>query len=180
MLERIIAHLDGQPASTIPPLMDWNPPLTGDMPLVIDHDGQWYHEGSLMTREPLRRLLATLMRREEDGEFYLVTPVEKLRIQVEDTPFYIMDATCRDEGWEVTTDVGDRFLLDDSYCLMLDDPDRPPKMPVRFGLTARVHRNVFYRWVDEAIFRETASLTECGVMSQGIWQCLGRMVDGAS
>ncbi|MCM2971131.1 DUF1285 domain-containing protein [Larsenimonas suaedae] len=179
MLQRIIAHLDGHPPDSIPPLMAWDPPFCGDMPLEIDHDGQWWHEGALITRERLRRLLATLMRREDDGHYYLVTPAEKLRIKVEDTPFVIIDVEPIEAGWVLISDVGDRIPLDGEHPLRLDGDDTPPRVDVRFGLTARLHRNVFYRWVESGDTRESDGVLEVGVESQGHWHVLGRMTSAS-
>src|SRR5690554_2678354 len=69
-----------------PPLEKWHPELSGDMDLLITRDGQWLHKGQPFSRKAIVRLFSTILRREEDGEYYLVTPVEKWRIRVEDTP----------------------------------------------------------------------------------------------
>ncbi len=76
----------------VPPGFDqWNPPLSGDMDLVIKSNGVWLHEGDPIRREPLVRLFSTILRRENDGSYYLVTPVEKWRIKVEKAPFLVVD-----------------------------------------------------------------------------------------
>lgn len=71
-----------------PPVERWNPPLSGDIDLRIARDGTWYHEGTAFQRESLARLFASILRRDEDGQYYLVTPVEKWRIQVDDAPLW--------------------------------------------------------------------------------------------
>ena len=72
------------------PLVDWNPPLSGDMDMCIDRNGDWQHEGSTIQRDSLVRLFASILRLEADGHYYLVTPVEKLGIKVEDAPFLVI------------------------------------------------------------------------------------------
>ena len=74
------------------PVQLWNPPLSGDMNLVIKKDGSWWHEGGKFTRESLVLLFSSILKREGD-EYYLVSPVEKWRIQVEDTPLQIISAS---------------------------------------------------------------------------------------
>src|SRR5690554_1247947 len=70
----------------LPPLDQWNPGLLGDMDLLITRDGSWLFEGKPIGREAIVRLFSTILRKEQDGAYYLVTPVEKWRIAVEDTP----------------------------------------------------------------------------------------------
>ena len=74
-----------------PPLHLWHPPLSGDIAIRIAADGSWYHEGTLIQRESLVRVFASILRREEDGEYYLVTPGEKWRIEVELHPLIVTD-----------------------------------------------------------------------------------------
>ncbi|MDH3992645.1 MAG: DUF1285 domain-containing protein, partial [Gammaproteobacteria bacterium] len=80
-----------------PPLHLWQPPLSGDIDIRIAADGSWYHEGGRVERESLVRLFASILRREDDGEYYLVTPAEKWRIQVELHPLMVTDITVREE-----------------------------------------------------------------------------------
>lgn len=74
-------------ARALPPVERWNPPLSGDMDLRITRDGAWRYEGALIQREALVRLFASILRCDEDGHHYLITPVEKWRIRVDDAPF---------------------------------------------------------------------------------------------
>lgn len=146
------------PAGKIPPIDSWTPRHSGVMDLVITADGQWVHEGRTIRRVALVRLLASILRREDDGNYYLVTPQEKQRILVEDHPFIIVDA---DQGlgkdpdgdWWLTTHYGDRVRLDAEHCLSVTETpsgDAAPEVPVRFGMAARLGRNVFYRLVEQA------------------------------
>ena len=80
-----IARLAGE--NRLPPVESWNPRHCGDSEMRIARDGTWYHQGSPIGRAPMVRLFSTILRREPDGSFVLVTPVEKLSIEVEDAPF---------------------------------------------------------------------------------------------
>ena len=83
-VERMLAQLG---SGQRPPLELWQPPLSGDIDIRIDADGQWYHDGGLIERFKLVKLFASIMRYEADIGFVLVTPVEKGKIRVEDAPF---------------------------------------------------------------------------------------------
>ncbi|WP_323844148.1 DUF1285 domain-containing protein [Microbulbifer magnicolonia] len=140
-----------------PPVHKWHPDLCGDMDMVIRRDGRWFHEGSEIRRQPLVKLFASILRREGD-EYFLVTPVEKMRIRVEDVPFIATQvARGSDSGRErllFTTNTGDVIALDrDSEWQLkpFGEPPQPvPYIEVRDGLQARVSREVFYQLVDWA------------------------------
>lgn len=152
---------------SIPPLDKWHPKQTADMDLVIKANGEWWHEGVLMTRDSLVALFATVLWTEyNDGhlEYFLKTPVQKLRIQVEDVPLLINDVGIVNEivdnqvlSWlEFTTTTGDIVRLDEAHPITLraypatkDGQAAPesqvrPYMPVRDGLIALIGRNTFY------------------------------------
>ena len=74
-----------------PPLEKWQPALSGDIDIRIDSRGDWYHEGTQIQRQPLVNLFASILRREADGDYYLLTPVEKWRIRVDDAPLIAVD-----------------------------------------------------------------------------------------
>ena len=82
-----------------PPLHLWHPPLSGDIDILITRDGTWYHDGDKIQRETIVQLFASILRREEDGDYYLVTPAEKWRIKVELHPLVVVDVeqTCSDD-----------------------------------------------------------------------------------
>ena len=160
----------------IPPLEDWHPEQTTDMDLVIKANGEWWHEGGQMTRESLVSLFATILWKEHKNgtvEYFLKTPAQKLRIQVEDAPLLINDVGIVNEGnesWlEFTTTTGDVVRLDDEHPITLrsytsknkeditDNNNREeasqyvtaaaqirPYMEVRNNLTALIGRNAFY------------------------------------
>jgi hypothetical protein len=82
----------------LPPVEKWNPAHCGDSAMRIARDGTWFHEGSPIGRQAMVRLFSTILRREGDGSFVLVTPVEKLSIEVEDAPFVAVELKSEGEG----------------------------------------------------------------------------------
>jgi hypothetical protein len=177
-LDPLLAQID--PEGEIPPLDTWHPEHEGEMDLVITADGRWIHEGVGIARTRLVRLLSTILRREANGDYYLVTPAEKQHIRVEDRPFLIVDAEPDAQGrWWLTTNVGDLLALDERHRLTLSETpagECVPEVPVRFGLAARLGRNVYYRLVDQAESRGLATGgQELGLNSGGVWQPLGRL-----
>ena len=110
----------------IPPLEKWHPEDIADMDLTIKANGEWWHEGGQMTRESLVSLFATILWKEENNgntEYFLKTPVQKIRIQVEDAPLLINDVGIvheDDMSWlEFTTTTGDVVRLDDAHPIVL-------------------------------------------------------------
>ncbi|SDL89711.1 hypothetical protein SAMN05192555_107252 [Franzmannia pantelleriensis] len=167
-----------EPTGSIPPLERWHPALSGRMDLTIRADGHWVHEGTLIRRASLVRLLSTLLRREADGEHYLVTPVEKWQIVVEDCAFVVVDAEHDADVWWLTTNVGDRLVLGEEQRLSvtaMPDGTWVPEVAVRFGLAARLGRNVFYRLVEQAESRVVDGREQLGLLSAGRWQPLGEL-----
>ncbi|WP_151718263.1 DUF1285 domain-containing protein [Gemmobacter serpentinus] len=151
-----------------PPVHLWNPPYCGEMDMRIARDGTWFHEGTPIGRAPLVRLFASILKLEE-GRFYLVTPVEKLGITVEDAPFIAVDFTASGEGpaqtITFTTNVEDQVALGPDHPLRMQDG--APYLMVRRGLEARVDRKSFYRLMEIGAV-ETANGEEWfGIQSQG-------------
>ena len=110
----------------IPPLENWHPEQVTDMDLTIKANGEWWHEGGHMTRQSLVSLFATILWKEENNgavEYFLKTPVQKLRIQVEDAPLLINDVGIiegQGKNWlEFTTSTGDVVRLDDEHPISL-------------------------------------------------------------
>lgn len=158
--------------STLPPVHLWNPPLSGDIDIRIARNGDWYHEGTRFERQALVRLFASILKREGDG-YFLVTPVEKWRIRVEDLPFVAIDCEALGEGSDqqlvFTTNVGDRVHCGAAHPLhMLADPatgDVLPCVRVRNGLEARIARSVYYRLAGLAMPGDEAA----GLWSDGVY-----------
>lgn len=134
----------------LPPVEKWNPDHCGHSGMRIARDGTWFHEGSPIGRPEMVRLFASILRREADGSHVLVTPVEKLDIDVEDAPFIATtmqsEGTGRERQIAFSLNTGDLVLLDVDHPLILragEDGPRP-YVAVRGGMEARVARNVYY------------------------------------
>lgn len=135
----------------LPPVELWDPPFCGDINLQIKADGSWFYNGTIFKRLSLVKLFASVLKKEHDN-YFLVTPVEKVGIVVDDAPFLITQWQWLDaeqSRMQVTTNLDDEFILDASHPLNLDDAGNL-YINVRRNLTAKVHRNVYYQWVDLA------------------------------
>ena len=156
----------------------WNPAHCGEIDILIRADGVWMHEGSPIGRAELVRLFSTVLRKDPDG-YHLVTPGEKLRIQVEDAPFRAVRVDRVENGdLAFTTDVGDVVVADADHPIRVEagaDGQPAPCILVRAGLEARIARPVFYELVEMAE-REGHQLR---VRSGGRWWSLGRL-EGAA
>src|SRR5262245_51830070 len=92
------ALLKEQAGTQLPPVERWNPPYCGDIGLAIRADGTWFYQGSPIGRKPLVKLFARVLRRDEDGRHYLVTPMEKVDIAVADAPFLAVEMDVAGQG----------------------------------------------------------------------------------
>ncbi|MFC3711806.1 DUF1285 domain-containing protein [Sphingoaurantiacus capsulatus] len=142
----------------LPPVDRWAPTNTGDSFMRIAADGSWFHEGRIIPRPALVKLFSTILRREPNGLHVLVTPVEKLDIEVEDAPFVAVEATS--EGAGKDRRIGFRLNTDDYVIAGPDhelrvetaeDGSPRPYLHVRGGLDALVARSVFYELVELAL-----------------------------
>ncbi len=137
-----------------PPFDKWNPRFCGDMDMEIKADGRWFYMGSPIGRLTMVKLFASVLITEttEQGltEYFLKTPAEKVRIQVEDAPFVITEWHEQDSQIMLTTNLGHQLVLGETNPLInLTKENGEPKLYVEVirGLKARIHRNVFYQWV---------------------------------
>jgi hypothetical protein len=151
----------------LPPVDKWNPTHCGDSLMRIARDGTWYHEGSPIGRPAMVRLFATILRREPDGGFVLVTPVEKLGIDVEDAPFTAVELKSEGAGEDrnlaFRLNTGDLVVAGPEHRLRFEEGPHP-YLEVRKGLDALVVRSVYYELAEIAL-AEGASPP--GVWSQG-------------
>jgi len=151
----------------------WDPPFCGDMDIVIKKDGTWIHEGSPIKRQAMIALFASILMRADDGDYYLVTPVEKVRIQVEDCPFVALDVDVEGQGnlqtLSFTTNTGEVVTAGKENMLYIDvdkETGEPhPVLHIRRGLYALINRAVFYRLVNLVEQAETA----IGKKRRGVW-----------
>lgn len=138
----------------LPPVHLWNPPFCGDLDMEIKRNGQWFYLGTPIGRPALVKLFSSVLRLDDDGCHYLVTPVEKVRIRVEDAPFLVttVERLLRDDEpfLQFTTLTGDVIVAGPDHPIRLvyrgDEPS--PYVPVRAGLQALIHRNVYYQLID--------------------------------
>lgn len=129
------------------PVHLWNPDYCGEMDLEIRADGSWWHEGTPIGRPALVRLFANILKREGD-RYFLVTPVEKLGIRVEDAPFLAVDADAEGCAITFTTNVGDKVTAGPDHGITLRGGK--PYLHVRGGLEALIDRKTFYRLAEMA------------------------------
>jgi hypothetical protein len=138
-----------------PPIHLWNPPFCGDIDMRIARDGTWFHEGTPIGRAPLVKLFSSILKREGD-KYFLVTPVEKVGIIVEDAPMVAVD-------FDVTGSGSDQILrfftkTDDEVIASAENPIRvaraentgepAPYVHIRAGLEALIDRKSFYRLIE--------------------------------
>lgn len=157
------------------PVELWDPPCCGDIGLKITADGRWHYQGSPILRDRLVKLFARVLRRDEDGRHFLVTPVEKVEIDVEDAPFIAVDMEIRGAGREQTlifrTNVGDVVECGPERPLRFaQGPDGgcKPYVRVRGRLEALVSRAVTYDLLELAVSSNACS-TEAGPGAVGVW-----------
>jgi hypothetical protein len=175
-LEGVAAAVRQAPGRGLPPVHLWNPAHCGDIDIVIKRDGTWFHEGTPIGREPLVRLFSTVLRKDPDG-YHLVTPVEKMKIRVEDAPFIAVRVDRDGEALRFLTNVGDEVEAGPDNAIRVEaDPktgEPRPYLHVRRGLEARIRRPVFYELVEMAEERETPEGPRLGVWSNGAWFPVG-------
>ena len=153
-LADLAAAIEQRPA---PPVDRWDPLHCGHSHMRIARDGTWFHEGRPINRPAMTRLFSTVLRREPDGSYVLVTPAEKLTIDVEGTPFRATQMTMAGEGEHrriaLVLDSGDAVIVGPDHPLTVAaTPDGlSPRVAVRFGLEAELSRPLYYELADIAI-----------------------------
>jgi hypothetical protein len=157
----------------LPPVHLWDPPFCGDLDMEIRRDGTWFYEGTPIGRKRLVRLFSTILKREGE-KYFLVTPVEKVGLRVEDAPFVAVDLEAAGEGRgqvvSFTTNVGDKVVAgpDHAIRVLRDETGEPsPYVHVRAGLEALIDRKSFYRLVDLGEAHEVEGTEWFGVWSAG-------------
>jgi hypothetical protein len=159
-----------------PPVHLWNPPYCGDLDIEIRRDGTWFYLGTPIGRKPLVRLFASILKR-EDGRYFLVTPVEKVGIRVEDAPFVAVDVEAEGPGREqrltFTTQVDDAVTAGPGHGIRVArDPatgEPSPYVHVRAGLEALIDRKTFYRLVDLGTHEMRGGERWFGLWSGGVF-----------
>lgn len=155
LISRASAQTSGGKAS-LPPVERWEPPFCGDLDMEIRADGTWFYMGTPIGREPLVRLFSTVLRKDEDGKTYLVTPVEKVGIRVQDAHFVAVEMSVTEEAGESVltfrTNVGDVVEAGPEHKLRFEvvgeNHELKPYLSVRGRLEALVSRAVMYDLVE--------------------------------
>lgn len=172
-IDRILASIKSADA-TQATRREWQPSYEGTIDIRIAVDGSWHHEGRRFQRESLVKLFAGILRREQDS-YYLVTPGEKLRIEVEDAPFIATMVEQIDSSGTVaivfTTNIGERIILDQAHALRVDidaDTREPrPYVHLRDGLEALISRSAFYDLLNLAYEIQRGGAAYLAISSMG-------------
>jgi hypothetical protein len=158
------------------------PQQCGEFAIRIGRDGTWYYLNSPIGRKPLVKLFSTVLRREPDGHYWLVTPYERGRIEVEDVPFIAVEVTAEGTGpaqrLRFRTNLDDEVVADKDHPIRVvqhpDTGEPTPYIMVRDGLEARLTRPVYYELVELAESRDHEGGEQLGVWSDGQFFLLGR------
>lgn len=162
-------------ARRLPPVEQWQPERSGGSEMRIDARGRWYHQGEEIRRPAMVRAFASLLRRDVDGT-WLVTPHEKLSIEVEDLPLLAVEVNSEGSGRDRR--IAFRLNTDE---LVVAGPERPilfsegadgtalPALGLHAGLQARIERATFYTLADWAIDEADERAGELGLWSDGVW-----------
>lgn len=174
-------------AQRYPPVHDWEPELCGDIDIRITRDGRWFYMGTPINRPEMVRLFSTVLRHDEDG-YYLVTPVEKLKIQVDDAPYLAVSMACdgtgEDQVLSFRMQTGDLVIADEDHPIWVRETEEPkgPKGPspyvlVRDRLEALIARSVYYDLVERSIIMTIGGRDMAGVWSRGTFFPLGHIAE---
>jgi len=173
-LKALMSRADAKD-KTPPPVEKWNPQFCGDLDIRIARDGTWYYLGSPIGRQPLVKLFASVLRKDEDGKHYLVTPVEKIGITVDDAPLLAVEMAESGEGDEqqltLRTNLGDLVPVGTEHPLRFEkEPDSgglKPYVLVRGRIEALFTRALMYQLAELIVERTGPNGPEMGVWSGG-------------
>jgi hypothetical protein len=162
--------------------------ICGDFGIKIGFDGTWYYQGTPIGRLPLVKLFSTVLRKDAQGEYWLVTPVEKGRIEVDDVPFIgvelIVEGSGRDQKLKVRTNLDDIVMIGPDHPLRVEVDEESgeprPYVRVRDNLDARLNRPVFYQLVDLGEESRADGGRVLGVWSAGAHFSIGSLEPGGA
>lgn len=157
------------------PVHLWDPDFTGELDMHIARDGTWYHEGGPITRLALAQLFSGILRLEDDGRYYLITPVEKWAIRVDDVPFVAVRMDVQGQGsaqqLRLFTSLEHELVVDAQHPITVtldaETGEPSPYVLLRDNLQALIHRNVFYQLAELAEEQQVAGQARLGVWSGG-------------
>lgn len=181
-LEGLLKQISDQ---KFPPVEKWNPEFCGNIDMRIASDGTWFYMGTPITRQRMVRLFASVLRKDEDGKTYLVTPVEKIGISVEDAPFVAISADKIEKdgkpAFVFETNVGDKVVAGSEHPIRIsvnEETGEPrPYVLIRGRLEALIGRSVYYQLVDEAEPRQQGDISEIILESDDTEFSLGSWSD---
>lgn len=157
----------------LPPVHLWQPPYCGDLDIRIKKDGTWFYLGTPIGRVKLARLFSTVLKKEGD-DYFLVTPVEKIGIIVDDAPFLAVDfdvvGTGQDQVLTFQTSMGDTATLDADHPLRVAERasgEPAPYVEIRAGLEALIDRKSFFRLAELAVEHTIDDTPRIGLWSSG-------------
>ena len=172
----LAALTDAISGRTLPPVDQWHPDHCGDSEMVIHRDGRWTYRGDAIDREAMIRLFSSVLRREPDGSFVLVTPAERLVITVESTPFRAVamtsEGTAEDRRIALEIDRADALIVGPAHPLtIIGTAHGPsPRVLVRGGLEAELSRPLYYELAELALAEAN---DPPGIWSDGAFFTLG-------
>ena len=139
-------------ARKLPPVEQWDPKVSGESLMVIKADGRWFHDGGEIRRPAMIRAFASLLRRDPDGQHWLVTPYEKQAIAVEDAAFQATDVVRTGDALAFRLNTEEVVLAgSDNPLIARGDPDLPALyLAVRHGCEARINRSTWLQLVELA------------------------------
>ena len=178
-LDQLLSEIEAAESTTLA-RKNWRPKHLGTIDIRIAADGTWYHEGRMFQRPGLTKLFSTVLSK-EDNDYFLLTPAEKLSIQVDDAPFVATMVEQVDDGENqalvFTTNLGERIVADQQHAIRVDidsDSDLPrPYIHVRDGLEALIGRNAFFELVNMANTQQRDGKLYFTVASMGTKFILG-------
>jgi len=177
----LLAELETVKDKGLPPVHLWHPESVKDIDMLIQRDGSWLYMGSPITRQRLVRLFSTVLRKDGD-EYFLVTPVEKNRIRVEDVPFQAVLLQSSGSGGSqrltFTTDMAEKVVADERHPLRFEFDEETgepsPYVMVRDGLEARLVRSVYYQLAELVEEKAISGENWLGLWSDGTFFKLQR------
>ena len=184
-LDDLFSSLQSVARHGLPPVESWAPERVGKIDIEIKADGSWWHEGDKIHRHELVKLFASILVREKDGEHYLVTPVEKLKIFVQDAAFVVVESiTTSEKGEDEASSVENINVRTNTDDALTIGPLHPielrsnlPYVFVRRGLWAKVNRNVYYQWIESALGANRKTDGELYISSCGREYSLGSLAE---
>ncbi|WP_262696105.1 DUF1285 domain-containing protein [Kordiimonas aquimaris] len=177
-LNTFVKQVEGQ---RFPPVDKWEPEFCGNIDMRIAVDGTWFYMGTPIGREKMVRLFASVLRKDADDQTYLVTPVEKIGITVDDAHFVAVSVEVADHGDNQSlcfvTNTGDKVIADNEHPIRVEidaETGEPrPYILVRGRLEALISRSVYYELVEHGDIVEQNGVSKCSILSNGVTFSLG-------